>query len=122
MKINDNEWFELQFSAEEALEKYGIVLPTLPSDDVQVGFTGLCGRDNLEQAFGFYRYVSSVCRINDISGPRILDFGGGWGRVSRFFLRDTKPDCIYIAETRRFAIECLRATGNQCHAIHNQPR
>ena len=122
MKINDNEWFELQFSPEEALKKYGIVLPTLPSDNVQVHFTGLCGRANLEQAFSFYRYVSSACRTNHISEPRILDFGGGWGRVSRFFLRDTKPECIYIAETREYAIECLRATGDRCHIIHNQPR
>ena len=122
MKIKDDEWFELQFWPEEALKKYGVMLPMLPSDEIQIGFTGLCGRVNLQQAFSFYRYVCSVCQINDIREPRILDFGGGWGRVSRFFLRDTKPECIFIAETREYAIECLRATGDRCHVIHNQPR
>ena len=122
MKIMDHEWFELQFKPEEALKKYGIILPTLPSDEIQLGFTGLCGRVNLQQAFSFYRYVCSVSRISDIKEPRILDFGGGWGRISRFFLRDTKPESIYIAETRKYAIECLRATGDRCHVIHNQPR
>jgi hypothetical protein len=37
---NDAEWFELQFSPEDALKKYGIILPTIPSDDIQLGFTG----------------------------------------------------------------------------------
>lgn len=122
MKINDDEWYDLQFRPEEAFKKYGVILPTLPSDEVQIGFTGLCGHFNLRQAFNFYRYVCSVCQIDDMSAPRILDFGGGWGRISRFFLRDTKPECIFIAETREFAIECLRATGDRCHVIHNQPR
>jgi 2-polyprenyl-3-methyl-5-hydroxy-6-metoxy-1,4-benzoquinol methylase len=121
-KVDDAEWFELQFNPELALAKYGIALPALPSDDVQVGFTGLSGRVNLLQAFSFYRYVSSICRIHQVIEPRILDFGGGWGRISRFFLRDTKPECIYIAETRKWAIECLHTTGNRSHVIHNQPR
>lgn len=122
MQINDAEWFELQFNSEEALKKFGILLPTLPSDDIQVGFTGFYGRINLQQAFSFYQYVCSICKVNDISQPRMLDFGGGWGRIARFFLRDTKPECIYIVDTMQYAIECLRATGNPCHVIHNQPR
>lgn len=122
IQINDDVWFELQFRPKEALKKYGIILPTLPSDEVQLGFTGLCGLANLRQAFSFYRYVCSVCQISDIRDPRILDFGGGWGRISRFFLRDTKPECIFIAETREYAIECLRAYGGGCKVIHNQPR
>jgi len=120
--IQDDEWFELQFKPEEARSKYGIILPTLPSDDVQVGFTALCGRVNLQQAFSFYRHVLSICQVNNIKSPRILDFGGGWGRISRFFLRETKPQFIYIADTMAHAIDCLRATGNPCRVIHNQPR
>jgi hypothetical protein len=122
MKINETEWFDLQFNPEEALRKYGIVLPTMPNDDIQIGFTGMSGRANLQQAFDFYRYVISVCHLNKISQPRILDFGGGWGRIARFFLRDTNPENIYIAETREYAIECLLATGNPCRVIHNQPQ
>jgi len=121
-KIPDDEWFELQFKPEEVRNRYGIMLPTLPSDDVQVGFTALSGRLNLQQAFNFYRHVLSICRLNNIAEPRILDFGGGWGRISRFFFRETRPDYIYIADTMAHAIDCLRATGNPCHVIHNQPR
>jgi hypothetical protein len=43
VNIADDEWFELQFRPEEAFEKCGITLPTLPSDDVQVSFTANVG-------------------------------------------------------------------------------
>jgi Methyltransferase domain len=121
-KIKDDDWFDLQFNPELAVRDYGIALPLLPSDDVQLGFTGLCGRPNLQQAFSFYRHIISACRLDQISEPRILDFGGGWGRVSRFFLRETKPSHIYIAETREWAISCLNDTNSRFQIIHNQPR
>jgi SAM-dependent methyltransferase len=121
MKIDDAEWFELQFNPELALTKYGIALPSLPNDEVQVGFTGLCGRQNLLQAFSFYQYIQSACGMGRVADPHILDFGGGWGRISRFFLKDTKPEHIYIAETMEYAISCLRASGNACRVVHNQP-
>ncbi len=122
MKINDDEWFELQFRPEEAFKKYGVKLPALPSDEIQIGFTGSSGLFNMRQAFSFYKYVCSVCQISNIREPLILDFGGGWGRISRFFLRDTKPESIFIAETREYAIDCLRKYAAGCSIIHNQPR
>lgn len=120
--IDDDTWFELQFSPEDALRRYGIVLPAFPPDDVQLGFTGRSGRSNLQQAFSFYRYVCAVCRLKDLREPRILDFGGGWGRISRFFLRDTKPEFIFVADCMSEAVHWLHATGNPCNIIKNEPR
>jgi hypothetical protein len=91
-------WFELQFKPLDALKYYGIPVPGLPPDDVQIRFTGRTGRDNLMQAFSFYQYICSVCQLNKINLPKVLDFGGGWGRIARFFLRDTKPEMITIAD------------------------
>lgn len=121
-KIQDDEWFELQFNPELAHAKYRITLPALPSDEVQVSFTGLAGRTNLQQAFSFYQFVSRSCQLDQIVEPRILDFGGGWGRVSRFFLRDTKPESIYIADVLESSIRCLRASFDRSHIIYNRPR
>jgi len=122
MTITDAEWFELQFRPAMAHQRYGITLPAVPSDDIQVAFTGLSGRVNLQQAFSFYQYVRSMCRLNRIDAPTVLDFGCGWGRVARFFLRETKPEKIYVADTMEYAIECLRATGNVFRVIHNEAR
>ncbi len=119
--IDDTTWFELQFRPQDALKYYGIPLPGLPSDEVQMRYTARAGRDNLQQAFNFYRYVYSACELSQVNEPRILDFGGGWGRISRFFLRDTKPELIYIADCLSDAIDRLHATGNPCKILKNEP-
>jgi hypothetical protein len=119
---DDDTWFELQFNPQEASEKYGIRLPTLPPDEVQLGFTARAGRVNLQQAFSFYKHVRSITRLQEVKAPKILDFGGGWGRISRFFLRDTNPDRLFIADCMSNAIEWLRKTGNPCRILQNKPQ
>ena len=119
--IDDTTWFELQFRPQDALKYYGIPLPGLPSDEVQMRYTARAGRNNLQQAFNFYRYVYSACKLSQVNEPRILDFGGGWGRISRFFLRDTKPELICIADCLSDAIDRLHATGNPCKILKNEP-
>jgi len=96
MKITDEEWFELQFHRDVALQKYAIEIPDLPADDIQLGYTGQTGRSNLQQAFSFYKHLRVTCGMEEVSSPRVLDFGGGFGRISRLFLRDTKVDQILV--------------------------
>ena len=93
----------------------------MPSDAVQTAFTGLAGGSNLQQAFNFYRYIHSTCRLDSIAEPRILDFGGGWGRIARLFLRETSPDRIVVADVQGYAIHSLRETGGRFVAIQNRP-
>jgi hypothetical protein len=119
--IDDQAWFELQFDPAEALKSYGIVLPALPPDEVQLGFTARAGRKNLEQAFSFYQHVCAVTGIREVDQPRILDFGAGWGRISRFFLRDTEPESIYVVDVMSAAVRWLHETGNPCNIIQNEP-
>lgn len=117
----DDMWFELQFKREEARKLYGIDLPGLPPDDVQKRFTGSCGTENLLQAFSFYRYVRAICNLNKNRNVKILDFGGGWGRIARFFLRDTLPKNIYISDCLTDSIEWLLSTSNPCNVVKNDP-
>jgi 2-polyprenyl-3-methyl-5-hydroxy-6-metoxy-1,4-benzoquinol methylase len=122
MKISDDEWFELQFQQAAALEKYGIEIPAVPSDDIQLGFTGQTGRSNMQQAFSFYQHLRSTCRLEEVVKPSVMDFGGGWGRIARLFLRETTADRICVVDTMKQSIDLLRATGNRSRVIHNQPR
>jgi 2-polyprenyl-3-methyl-5-hydroxy-6-metoxy-1,4-benzoquinol methylase len=120
-KIDDAEWLELQLDVPRARTEYGIDLPTMPPDDVQRGFTAQCGRSNMQQAFSFYSYARTACGMDELDNPRVLDFGGGWGRIARLFLRDTTPERIVIAETMQFAVECLRETGAKFQVFQNKP-
>ncbi len=119
---DDKVWFEFQLRPENAL-KYGkMKLPSLPPDDVQRRFTARSGKENLLQAFHFYKFLRETCSLEQINQPKILDFGGGWGRISRFFFRDTNANFIWIADCLADSIYWLNATGNPCNIIKNEPR
>ena len=82
----------------------------------------MCGRPNLEQALSFYRYARNAASLATIQNPAIMDFGAGWGRIARFFLRDVaKPGDITVCDTMPTAIRWLRETGAPFEIIQNAP-
>jgi Methyltransferase domain len=66
------------------------LLPELPDPGRQIMWTGAAGLETLGRAKALY------CRIRDgferhhgpLDGAAVLDFGCGWGRLTRFFARD----------------------------------
>jgi len=118
-QLSEDAWFDLQFEPEVARERYNLSLPTFPPDDVQLRFTGLSARDNLLQARSFYEYAIARSQLRQAANPRILDFGGGWGRVSRFFLRDAPARRITVADCLTDSIHWLRETRNPCDIRKN---
>jgi 2-polyprenyl-3-methyl-5-hydroxy-6-metoxy-1,4-benzoquinol methylase len=120
-EIDDAEWFELQFDPARAKEKYDIILPSFPDDATQISFTGRCGRPNLQVAFGFYLYARSVSGTDKLRNPRVMDFGAGWGRIARLFLREARPKDIFASDTMGFAIRCLQETGGVFQIVQNPP-
>ncbi len=68
-------------------------MPGYPHDELQVSTTGLSGEAALAPAAGFYAdIVDTAQRLGRplTAESRVLDFGAGWGRITRFFLRDTR--------------------------------
>lgn len=118
-KLSDDAWFDLQFDPDAARAQYGLALPSFPPDDVQLRFTGLTDRDNLLQARSFYEYAVARSQLRQEENPRILDFGGGWGRVARFFLRDAPARRITVADCLSDSIHWLHETGNPCDIRKN---
>lgn len=71
------------------------MLPGLPSEDVQRHWTNRAGDDALEDAFNIYRILRELFERNTGEGADagdLLDFGCGFGRVIRFFLRDIEHE------------------------------
>lgn len=118
--ITDREWFELQFSP-ELVKLRGIAVPGIPSEHYQVSFTGLTGRQNLEQAWSFYKLAHKAAGLDLIRDPHILDFGGGWGRIARFWLRETPPGNITVSDTMDTAISLLHELKAPYHIVKNPP-
>jgi len=76
----------------------GLELPGFPSDLIQANTTGQAGINTLKEAFVFYQ--DCVENFKSFGTPiqeehSLLDFGVGWGRIARFFLRELPAENIY---------------------------
>jgi hypothetical protein len=86
-------WLETLIASlgERRVSPLGEVVPRFPPDALQRATTGLDGEAGIRQAMAFHDDVVSAL---EASGPglgpqsRILDFGFGWGRISRAFMAD----------------------------------
>lgn len=69
----------------------GLVYPDFPSAEIQRQFVGSAYEDALDEAGKFYAFAQEAMSdraYKGSPGPGYLDFGCGWGRIGRFFLRD----------------------------------
>jgi hypothetical protein len=117
LNISDEEWLELNVNPERGHEALGFDLPSLPPDEVQKNFTGRSGRPNIELAFQFYSFIrENYLRTDE---PTIMDFGSGWGRIARLFLRDTRD--IWAVDTHPVALEWMRKTQLPVRVVESKP-
>lgn len=69
----------------------GLLFPDFPSAEIQRQFVGSAYEDALDEAGVFYAFAQEAMAdraYRRSSGRGYLDFGCGWGRIGRFFLRD----------------------------------
>ena len=109
LALTDDEWVEF-LAGERLLD--GHTAPPLPPPDVQRAFVGSSGLDAMHEAGLFYSHVLRALRARDVPADaigRVLDFGSGWGRIYRLFLRncddgnlvgvDLDPACVALCAT-----------------------
>ncbi len=92
--------------------------PTMASDDAQDLWTGSHGTALLAQTVAFVS--SMVAGYGALGGKRIadariLDFGCGWGRVTRLLYKFTTVDNIYAVDPWDQSITQCKEHGLKCH-------
>ena len=116
--VDDEEWLKLLLLGQEGRPELRGVLPGFPEDGLQIESTGLAGPPALRQAFPIYRLFKGLFeqhggRLSDCE--RVLDFGCGWGRILRFFLKDVDPGTLWGIDAREKMIDVCRQTIAGCH-------
>jgi SAM-dependent methyltransferase len=89
-------------------------MPGFPAAELQAGFVGSSNRRAIDEGWAFYMLVTDERRRAGLHLGRdahVLDFGCGWGRYARMFLRDVPEDHIWCADTWDVAVASCRETG-----------
>jgi len=93
------------------------ILPALPPSELQRTFIGSTGDGALREAWRAYcLWLEIAARYGRPIGEntRVLDFGCGWGRTLRFFLREVRPEGLFGADVLPIAVETCRRTNPWC--------
>jgi ubiquinone/menaquinone biosynthesis C-methylase UbiE len=94
-------------------------LPSLPSQEFQASITGMSGTTAL--AVGSYHYTLFKTLYQQhrrrplAASDHVLDFGCGWGRVTRFFLKDVDPENLWGVDINEAAIDTCSHTDRWSH-------
>jgi SAM-dependent methyltransferase len=101
--LSDDEWLGvLKRSVHEPVID-DVDFPRFPDPDLQSLLHGSAGENAIHEAFQFYLFIRSRLgsHLKLGSGARMLDFGCGWGRMSRPFMRHYDLADIYGFEPSR---------------------
>ncbi len=90
-KISDEDFFLML--CEEKKWKGSGSFPLMPSEELQKNFTGQTGKNTLINAYDFYKIIKTMKPLSKSS--KVLDFGCGWGRITRFWLNDVARSNIF---------------------------
>ncbi len=110
--VSDDFWFWALTEGCRTHEELHALLPAMPPEEIQLRFTGAAGDVTLREAFSFYLLVRDLMRAH-LRRPleSALDYGCGWGRIIRFFLRDVEPANLAGIDCFPQMIELCQATN-----------
>ena len=89
----------------------GLTLPPLPPDRLQRDWCGNAGAPLAQQSGDFYTLLKEVYARHSrkpLRQSRLIDFGCGWGRLTRLFGKDLPPSQIFGCDPDAQILEWCR--------------
>lgn len=116
--ITDSEWCEaiIRSVNQPDYSIGGLQLPSFPEERLQnLTIKDGASESMLKGASKLYGHIKAAC--SDLNQPikadtSILDFGCGWGRIARFFLKEIDVKNIYGVEVLQELTEACESTFN----------
>ena len=98
-KLSRKEWEDIwiRFGKGEPVE---LNLPALPTEDIQQITNNLTGERTMRGAATFHLIVADELekRFPQNGDLKLLDYGAGWGRITRLYLRSIRPDNLFAVD------------------------
>jgi SAM-dependent methyltransferase len=121
--VDDDFWLWAHTEGRRSSAALESLLPGLPGEVQQTRWTGKSGADTQVEGFAIYRTVRDLHRrhfgsIRD-HGP-VLDFGCGWGRVLRYFLKDAEKGDLIGVDHDQANIDFCLASNPWCRFERNE--
>src|SRR5215831_20216859 len=88
--------------------------PLMPSEEVQQQWTGNCGMSLLSQSCAFIKSMVHAWQHHvgrDLISASVLDYGCGWGRLTRLMYKYVPHDNIYAIDPWDISINLCREYG-----------
>jgi len=107
-------WALLLTQEYDAYRNIRALLPRVPDPSLQLVWNGASGAVLAAQSKAFYGKLLE--RFNELADSpladaRVLDFGCGWGRLTRFLARDLKPGRLYGCDPVEPILDVCRENG-----------
>jgi SAM-dependent methyltransferase len=121
-RLTDEAWLKVLLDSVHGRSK--LPMPGFPSADIQSSFVGQSNDDAINEAWRFYSLMTERWKKYGVRMGQqsyVLDFGCGWGRFARMFLRDVPASHIYCADTWDLPLDVCRETGVPGEKVRVEP-
>lgn len=114
-ELTDTAWLDLlrRSAKGERVDIDGCALPAMPDTTLQVNTVGQSGPGAMEEAWTFasdcLQRFRAASRFQD-DDKLLLDFGTGWARIARCFLRDIRAENIVGIDVEASLINVCQST------------
>ncbi len=112
--LDDGAWTLLLTLEYELYPHIRSLLPSVPRRELQETWNGLSGVPLAVQTVAFYTKLRDAYvrhGSKPLADAAVLDFGCGWGRLTRCFARDVAPERLYGCDPVQSILDFCRASG-----------
>ncbi|GAB4058782.1 methyltransferase domain-containing protein [Uliginosibacterium sediminicola] len=120
--LSDAEWLRVLCDSPKFLDYHGFILPGFPDEQFQINTMGSSNEQAMQEAGLFYRAVLPyVNRMRPLATRTLLDFGTGWGRFPRTFVKIFEPHNIHGIDVDQAMVDVCRNSFSFGHFSRCEP-